>query len=332
MSRILWAIGFHQVPTSSARWSDRLGGTSNRTRRVRLASGRTAMHEVERGRRYENEFADTQPFKGLLANVLDELGRGRASLQHDANDGAGRPDTRAPPRRPDDLGAVAREAGDPKSPRVLAMRGDRRGIAQRHAEDFEEQGSSSASKATRCEFFYRGIHQSLRSLTKGDVVWTCAAAVAPSDSQWHDAFAPPAIRDDTGRYIAEIKEKIARRPMLDQGLESISVHVARHHRGRAGAARASAALSEAAPDARRPADPRAQRRRLRVVRPDRRDRRGAAGRPCGRASRRICATAASRSRSSNGGDQRRRIPLPTRLLASRIGPRSSSFTMPRVLS
>ena len=208
-SRILWAIGYQQVPTFYlTKWTMEGGpggdpgpGRFRPTIPNAKAVGEWAWHE--------NPFVGTQPFKGLIvANLMMNNWDWKTSNNRIYDvvnaDGTGQ---RSYVVR--DLGASFGKSDAPGIARVLGAR-----IAQgnrNNLEDFEEQGFIKAVNGNRVEFDYNGIYQSVvDTVTPADVVWTSRLMSRLSDAQWNAAFAaagyPP---DQAARFIAKLKSKIA---------------------------------------------------------------------------------------------------------------------------
>ena len=209
VSRILWAIGYHQVPTYYvAQWTMSGGpeGTPGPGRfRPEVPNAKT----VADWDWHENPFTDTQPFRGLIvANLIVNNWDWKASNNriYDIVDATGSGVRRYVVR---DLGASLGKTDAPPLAQVLGTR-----IAQGNRndlEDFEQQGFIRSVTANRIDFDYKGIYKTVvDTVTPADVVWTCRLLSRLSDKQWNDAFTaggyPP---EQASRFIAKIKSKIA---------------------------------------------------------------------------------------------------------------------------
>lgn len=209
-SRILWAIGYHQLPTFYfSEWTLRDGPTPT-PGPGRFRPELPGHKVVGDWSWYENEFVDAQPFKGLVvANVLLNNWDWKTSNNkiYEVAD-EGQPVDRIYVVQ--DLGASLGKTSYPKFLSWLPMRGLGQG-SRNNLEDFEEQGFIKRVDGERVDFFYRGIHASLiEQLTTRDVVWTAELMSRLSDAQWHDAFRAAGYSDDhASRYVAKIKSKIA---------------------------------------------------------------------------------------------------------------------------
>ena len=219
VSRILWALGYHQPPTYYLpRWT-LTGAQSGPQEAGRFRPKLPDAKVVAEWSWYENDFLNTQAFKGLVvANVLLNNWDWKTSNNKvyevtDPNGGVVR--QRAIVQ---DLGASLGKTGYPVLLAWLPMRGLGQG-SRNDLEDFESQGFIKGVEGTKVEFDYRGIHKSLvDSLTVADVVWTCQLMTRLSDSQWHDAFRAAGYDDDHARrYVAKIKTKVAQGLMADGG-------------------------------------------------------------------------------------------------------------------
>jgi len=216
-SRILWAMGFHQLPTYYVPTWTMTGGPGGTPGPARFRPALPDRKVVVDWSWYENEFLGTRPFKGLVvANVLLNNWDWKTS-----NNKIYEVQTPEGMRREyvvRDLGASLGKTDYPKLLSWLPMRGLGQG-SRNNLEDFESQGYIKRVEGDRVEFFYRGIHQSLlETLTKGDVVWASRLLSRLSDSQWNDAFRAGGYPSDTAaRYIAKIKTKIAEGLKLAEG-------------------------------------------------------------------------------------------------------------------
>ena len=215
-SRILWAIGYHQVPTYYvANWT-MTGGPAGSLGPGRFRPELPDQQVVAEWSWYENEFLQTQPFKGLVAvNVLLNNWDWKTSnnkVYELKTEGATR---KAYVVR--DLGASLGKTSYPRLLSWLPMKelaqGSRNDVA-----DFEAQGFIKRVEGDRVEFFYRGIHHELiDTLSKDDVVWAARLLARLSDAQWQDAFRAAGYAPDVAaRFIAKIESKVAEGLQLAQ--------------------------------------------------------------------------------------------------------------------
>ena len=208
-SRILWAIGYHQVPTYYLTDWTMEGGPGGHPGPGRFRPELPNAKVVGEWAWNENPFAHTQQFKGLVvANLIINNWDWKTSNNkiYDIVSADGTGERRYVVR---DLGASFGKSDAPVLARVLGAR-----IAQgnrNNLEDFEKQGFIKSVTGTRVEFDYGGIHQHIAdAVTADDVVWTCRLLSRLSDEQWKAAFTaggyPP---DQAARFIAKLKSKIA---------------------------------------------------------------------------------------------------------------------------
>jgi hypothetical protein len=160
---------------------------------------------------YENDFLQTQPFKGLVViNVLLNNWDWKTSNNkiYEVERGEDIPPVREFVVR--DLGASLGKTAYPKLLAWLPMRGLGQG-SRNDLEDFEKQGFIKRVNGDRVDFFYRGIHQSLiETVGRADVVWAATLLSRLSDEPWDAAFRAAGYSDDVSRrYIAKIKTKVA---------------------------------------------------------------------------------------------------------------------------
>ena len=209
VSRILWAIGYHQVPTYYVtRWTMDKGPEGNPgPGRFRPELPNTKV--VDEWAWHENPFANTQPFKGLIvANLIINNWDWKTSNNkiYEVVNPDGSTSRRYVVR---DLGASLGKTDAPALTRVLGARvaqGNRNDL-----EDFEEQGFIKSVSGNRVEFDYEGIYQTVvDTVTPGDVVWACRLLSRLSDEQWKAAFTAGGYApDQAARFIAKLKAKIA---------------------------------------------------------------------------------------------------------------------------
>ena len=198
LSRILWALGYHQPETYyvtnwklAGEWKDE--GTPAR---FRLQSD----HETEGEWAWlENPFQATQPLQGLVAiNILLANWDFKTSNNRIYRALDGRP----PQRRfvVQDLGASLGKA------RVFPIPvGTRNDI-----DDFESTELVKSVKGEKVVLDYRGLHGDvLEEMQASDVVWGCTLLNRLSDAQFADAFRAAGYDAAvTGRYITKIRAKI----------------------------------------------------------------------------------------------------------------------------
>jgi hypothetical protein len=210
-SRILWALGYHQPPTYYLPSFELEGpGPIEGTREQ--ARFRTDVDQWRPGGEwswYENPFAETQPFRGL---VVAQLILNAWDLKtpnnriYTATDPAARPGRRFIVR---DVGSSLGEARQFALFHTLGTRGWQG--SKNDIDDFERQGFITAVNGDDVEFDYRGVNQALvNTVTAADVVWACERFARIPDGHWRAAFAaghyPPEVSE---RYIRKIKEKVA---------------------------------------------------------------------------------------------------------------------------
>ena len=208
-SRILWAIGFHQMPTYYVTTWTMDGGPEGDPGPGRFRPEPANAKVVADWAWHENPFVTTQPYRGLIvANLMVNNWDWKTSNNKIYDvlnpDGTG---MRMYVVR--DLGASFGKSDAPGIARLLGAR-----IAQgnrNNLEDFEQQGFIKAVNGNRVEFDYNGIYQSVVDLvTVDDVVWTSKLMSRLSDEQLNAAFAaagyPP---DQAARFVAKLKTKIA---------------------------------------------------------------------------------------------------------------------------
>jgi hypothetical protein len=208
-SRILWAIGYHQVPTYYVPTWTMEGGPEGTPGAARFRPALPDAKVAGDWAWHENPFADTRPFRGLIvANLMINNWDWKTSNNkiYEVMEPDGTSARRYVVR---DLGASFGKTDAPGIARVLGAR-----IAQgnrNNLEDFEEQGFIKSVDGARVEFDYDGIYQTIvDTVTADDVVWTSRLMSRISDEQWNAAFAAAGYpTDEAARFIAKLKAKIA---------------------------------------------------------------------------------------------------------------------------
>lgn len=203
VSRILWAIGYHQPVMHYVPAWRMTGGPKSETApgRFRLESD----HEKDGHWSWDdNPFADSRPFRGLLvANLI----LNNWDLEPDNNRIYRMKQASAAPTRRyvvQDLGGSLAKTRWP-----VGGRSD--------IDGFESQGFVKRSADDRLEFDYHGPHRELvKELAPQDVLWTCRLLSRVKDAQLDDAFRAAGYDDaHRRRYVAKIRQKIAEGLALD---------------------------------------------------------------------------------------------------------------------
>ena len=210
-SRILWALGYHQpatyyLPEFTVSGLGPLGGTKQQGR------FRTDVDPWRPGAEwswYENPFANTQPFRGL---VVAQLILNAWDLKTPNNRIYYVVDPSTLPGRQFVVRDVGASLGEARQFALFNRLGTR-GLqgSKNNIDDFESQGFITAVDGNDVEFDYRGVNGALVDmLTVADVIWACERFAQIPDAHWQAAFQAGAYPADVaGRYIRKIKEKIA---------------------------------------------------------------------------------------------------------------------------
>ena len=209
VSRLLWALGFHQ-PVNYYLPQFKMSGFVGAMRtNARFRTDVDPWRPVGEWSWYENPFAGTQPFRGL---VVAQLILNAWDLKTPNNriyvsiDPALRPGRQFIVR---DVGSSLGAARQFALFHTLGTRGLQG--SKNDLDAFERQGFITGVEGTRVRFDYRGVNQALvNMLTVADVVWTCELFARIPDGHWEAAFrAGHYSPADSARYIRKIKEKIA---------------------------------------------------------------------------------------------------------------------------
>jgi hypothetical protein len=194
VSRILWAIGYHQpVMHRLASW--RIEGQSEAPEpgRFRLASDHETKGDWDWG---DNPFVGTRPFHGLIVANLVVNNWDLTTSNNRVYKVPG-----ATPGRWYVVQDVGGSLGKSRWPT-----GTRDKLDQ-----FEKQGLiESVGKDGTVDFEYLSRHRALvKGIPKEDVLWVCRLLAQLSDKQLDDAFrAGGYTPDERSRYVRKIRSKI----------------------------------------------------------------------------------------------------------------------------
>jgi hypothetical protein len=220
-SRLVWAMGYHQLPTHYVpRWKiagPKGADTQSAGRfRARLA----AYRKIENWSWHENPFVGTRPYKGLLVLMAMLNNSDLKPEQNAVFEVSGR---RSAGRRVFtimDLGHSFGATGIQNAPR-----GD--------AAAFEKHGFIERITGDRVDFEHRGLRAELfDQITTDDVQWMCRRLARLTDKQWRDAFRAANYHPtESIRFIARMKAKIAQglRAAPDSGASASTSRVRSEH-------------------------------------------------------------------------------------------------------
>jgi hypothetical protein len=208
VSRILWAIGFHQPATYYvARWT-MTGRDAGPQPPGRFRFEPPESKVVGAWSWYDNPFVGTRPYGGLIVAQLVfnnwDLKTPNNKIYEPLH--AGAPGRSYVVR---DLGA---SLGSARQFRLLTWLHVRNKQGTKNdLEAFERQGFITGVDGERVDFDYSGLDgRLLRGVVLADVRWLCGWLARLSDKQWDDAFRAAEYDPETrDRYIRKIKEKIA---------------------------------------------------------------------------------------------------------------------------
>jgi len=210
VSRILWALGFHQPPVYYIEQWQFADGDKRELSPARFRAEFEGREVVGEWSWYDNPFIGSRPFAALvtvniLLNNWDlKTPNNKVYAVVDDNGGTGRQYVVR------DLGASLGEARQPRPltwiPFMRQMQGTKNNL-----EHFERQGFVRGIDGEFAEFDYSGLDGALvKSVTVDDLRWTCALLSRLSEAQWADAFRAGGYNTaDTARYVRKIQSKIA---------------------------------------------------------------------------------------------------------------------------
>jgi hypothetical protein len=208
VSRILWALGYHQPPTYYLSSWQMSGGPGGRQGGARFRADSENGKVVGDWSWSDNEFIGTQPYRGLIvANILLNSWDWKTSNNkiYRFSDLTQRYIVR-------DLGASLGKTTPSRLLWFLPI--PARGFGQGTRNDidgFESQGFIKRADENRVELDFHTIYGSVVDLVRpSDLHWTANLMSRVTDAQWEDAFRSadygPEVR---ARYIRKIKAKIA---------------------------------------------------------------------------------------------------------------------------
>jgi hypothetical protein len=197
-SRIVWALGFHQIPSYFVkRWIAVENGREQLRGGARFRPRDDGLESKGPWSWRDNPFLQTREYRGLLVLMTVLNSTDLKDVNNEIFEVQGRP--REGASRwfvVKDLGATLGETG-----RLEPRRG--------YIDGFEKEPFIADAKDGRVEFGFRGRHQDLfEKVSVDDVKWTSARLLKITDRQWVDAFRAGGFTDEAAaRFIARIRQK-----------------------------------------------------------------------------------------------------------------------------
>ena len=197
-SRILWGVGYHQLPSYFVeRWTAVEGAQEQTLGGARFRPRDFPVDGKGLWSWQENPFVGTREYNGLLSLLMLINSTDLKNDNNEIFEVEGEPRERA--RRwyvVKDLGASLGETG-----RVDPRRG--------YLEGFEREPFLRGRDGDYVRFAFRGRHQELLArISVDDVKWTSERLLRISDDQWHDAFRAGGYDQAIARrFVARIKHK-----------------------------------------------------------------------------------------------------------------------------
>jgi hypothetical protein len=197
-SRIVWALGYHQVPSYFVeRWIAVEGGRPRTLGGARFRPRQMPMKSVGPWSWHRNPFIGTRPYRGLIALMLvlnsTDLKAGNNEVYEMRRPVPGRPARWYVVK---DLGASLGETG-----RVEPRRG--------YLEGFESERFIISAHDDRVKFGFRGRHRELLTqVGVEDLRWISQRILQIPPQPLHDAFRAGGYDDEQARrYVARIVRK-----------------------------------------------------------------------------------------------------------------------------
>ena len=210
-SRLLWGLGFHQVPIYLLdKWTATSAKDPNPQRPARfraheLSIDGASLKEAGPWSYYQNPFVGSRPLAGLI--VLQVM-LGNSDLKDEQN----MLYELSRPLEGARVWYVARDLGHTfgRSGLLDAPRND--------IDVFEKTPFIKEVKDGLVKFHFSGRHGALvDTVTPADVKWICTRLRGLSDKQWQDAFRAGGYQPElAARFIARMKQKIAEGLALTQ--------------------------------------------------------------------------------------------------------------------
>ena len=216
VSRLLWAIGYHQPPVYYlAGWTLAGGPTPGQQSAGRFRPDLAAWKEAGPWSWYRNPFVETQPFRGLIVfmrivNNWDLLNRNNMVYEL--------ADTRGGDRRlhvVKDLGASFGKT------QLFPHQGSKNVLEEFERQDFIKKVEAGEVSFDDVGRRHRGLYE---SISPSDVRWACERLSRLSPKQWTEAFRVGGYREqESERFIRKIQEKIRRGLALPDTARALSL-------------------------------------------------------------------------------------------------------------
>ncbi len=208
VSRVLWAMGFHQPATYYLPQFTLTGIDAGTKRQARFRTDLEPWRAAGEWSWYANPFADTRPFRGL---IVAQLVLNAWDLKTSNNRIYEAADPLMQPRRKFMVRDVGASLGKARQFPLFTLLGTR-GLqgTKNNIVDFEQQGFITRVDGNRVQFDYRGRNGVLLNLVRvPDVIWACELLARIPDGHWQAAFrAGHYSAGDSERFITKIKAKI----------------------------------------------------------------------------------------------------------------------------
>jgi hypothetical protein len=198
VSRIIWAVGYHQPPTYYLpTWRAANDTVPKAAARFRL--DKPGPKKADDWFWNTNPFVGTRPFQGLFVLMVMLNNWDLKNTQNVLYDVEGSKPSRW---------FVVRDLGASLGNTRWFIPGSRDNLV-----DFEREPFITEVNNGRVEFHYRGAWREpylKHGMRVDDVVWICGWLSRLSDAQWRDAFRAGGYSpDESRRYITKLKQKIA---------------------------------------------------------------------------------------------------------------------------
>ena len=213
VSRLLWAVGYHQPPTYYVEYWSLAGSNEDGPKTpCRFRPDTPGRKSLDPWPWKKNPFVGTRPYGGLITfmrivNNWDLVDRNNIIYEFkEPAEGA---------RRWYVVKDIGASLGKTSGLGLVEHQGSKNDV-----EGFEKQDYIKGVKGGRVEFDDAGmLHRDLyENITVADVRWISERLGRLTDQQWKDAFRAARYPDDEAeRFIRKLKEKVAQGMSLPEG-------------------------------------------------------------------------------------------------------------------
>ena len=199
VSRLLWAIGFHQPPVYYVReWKIAGGEEAGVQKEARFRLEQPSWKKEGEWQWKDNPFVGKRELRGLVVMMAMLNSWDLKTSNNKIYEVRGRPEKRL---------YVVKDLGESLGSSVKVFLG-----SQDHLADFQKEGFIREVKDGRVDLYFKPVILNWGvgdDITVDDVLWTCRRLAKLSDKQWHDAFRSAGYDErETAAYVDKLKHKV----------------------------------------------------------------------------------------------------------------------------